>query len=137
MARQVFLDTSAWLAVLDKDDAHHSRAVEVYRRLLESQTTFVTTILVLAETQVLLRRKGGHEKALQFITTANQSPRIEIVYPNARSEVDAKQILRQFTDQDFSLTDAISFAWMQTAHIKEAFTYDSHFAAAGYTMIVE
>ena len=63
MTRRVFVDTSAWVAVVDSSDSHHSAATETYARLLKSQVTFVTTILVVAETQVWLRRRIGAEAA--------------------------------------------------------------------------
>jgi predicted nucleic acid-binding protein len=137
MARRVFLDSSAWLAVLDTDDSHHVEAVERFGRLLGSQTIFVTTILVIAETQIFLRRRGGHEKAMIFLKNANESPRIEIAYPNARLELEAKRILRQYADQDFSLADAVSFAYMRENGLTEAFTYDRHFATAGFGTVTE
>lgn len=135
MSRRVFVDTSAWLAVMDTNDSRHSQAVEVYTRLLESQTILITTILVVGETHILLRRKVGQEKALIFLNNINTSPRIEIVYPDAQLEIAAKVILRQHLDQDFSLTDAISFALMRKAKMEAAFAYDRHFATAGFTLL--
>ena len=133
MTRRVFVDTSAWVAVVDSSDSHHSEAAETYARLLKSPVTFVTTILVVAETQVWLRRRTGAEAASAFLKNANESQRIEIVYPNARLEAEAKRILRQYEDQDFRLADAISFAFMRQNGLTEAFAYDRHFATAGFT----
>lgn len=58
---------------------------------------------------------------------------MDILYPDANMEKQAKKILEQFSDQDFSLTDAISFMIMKAAGINEAFSYDSHFVTAGFT----
>jgi len=137
MAHRVFIDSSAWLAVLDKNDPHHSEAVELYDRLLKSQTVFVTTILVVAETQIVLRRRAGHGTAVAFLKNANESPRIKIIYPDAQLEAEAKRILHQYQDQDFSLADAISFAFMRQNGLTEAFAYDRHFATAGFTISAE
>jgi len=135
MPHRVFVDTSAWIAVADTNESHHKAAVEIYAHLLRSQVNFATTILVVAETQAWLRRRMGVDAALSFLKSVNESPRIEVVYPNARLEAEAKRILRQFTDQDFSLTDAISFACMKQMGLKEAFTYDNHFATAGLGIV--
>jgi predicted nucleic acid-binding protein len=137
MARRVFVDSSAWLAVLDKSDPRHSEAVELYGHLLKNQVVFVTTVLVVAETQIVLRRRAGHEVAMAFLRNANESPHIKILYPDAQLEAEAKRILRQYKDQDFSLADAISFAFMRQNGLTEAFAYDRHFATAGYTIIAE
>ncbi len=135
MTQRVFVDTSAWIAVVDRSDSHHLAATETYMRLLKSPVTFVTTILVIAETQIWLRRRASAEAASTFLKNINESQRVEIVYPNARLETEAKRILRRYADQDFSLTDAISFAFMDQNGLTEAFAYDRHFAAAGYTLI--
>jgi len=137
MTQRVFVDTSAWVAVVDSSDSHHPIATRTYKRLLKSPFTFVTTILVVAETQIWLRRRASPEAASTFLKNINESQRVEIIYPNARLEAEAKRILRQYADQDFSLTDAISFAFMYQNGLTEAFAYDRHFATAGYTIIVD
>ncbi|MGA2488820.1 MAG: PIN domain-containing protein [Anaerolineales bacterium] len=135
MPRRVFVDTSAWLAVTDTSDVHHAEAVDIYTHLLDSQVVLVITILVIAETQIWLRRRFGSDAALVFLNNINESTRIEIVYPDAGLEKKAKQILRQFADQDFSLADAISFAWLKDAGLSDVFAYDQHFVTAGYNLV--
>jgi len=39
------------------------------------------------------------------------------------------------SDQDFSLADALSFAFMRKEKIIEAFAYDQHFTTAGFTLL--
>jgi len=39
------------------------------------------------------------------------------------------------SDQDFSLADALSFAFMRREKIIEAFAYDRHFTTAGFTLL--
>jgi uncharacterized protein len=135
MPRHVFVDTSAWLAVIDSSDAHHAEAARIYKRLLDNQVILVVTILVVAETQIWLRRRLGAEVASSFLNNINESPRIEIVFPDDALEKKAKSILRQYSDQDFSLTDALSFAWMKAAGLSDVFAYDQHFVTAGHTLV--
>ena len=133
--RQVFVDTSAWLAVINESDDRHAEAVEIYKRLLNSQTRLITSILVIAETQIWLRRRVNSKSAETFLRNVNHSPRVNIIYPDANAGKQAKKILEQFSDHDFSLTDAINFVMMKTMGIKESFDYDSHFATAGFTSL--
>jgi predicted nucleic acid-binding protein len=135
MQQRILVDTSAWLAVIDSSDAHHSKAARIYKRLLDEQTIFVVTILVIAETQIWLRRRLGAETAATFLQNVNESPRIEIVFPDGDLDKKAKLILRQFADQDFSLTDAISIAWLKENGLSEVFAFDRHFTTAGYTLV--
>ena len=137
MPRRVFVDTSAWLAVTDSSDVHHVQAADTYTRLLGSHTVLVVTILVIAETQIWLRRRFGSEEALAFLKNINESMQIEIVYPDSTLEKKAKQILHQYADQDFSLADAISFAWLKEAGLSDAFSYDLHFVTAGFNLVTK
>jgi predicted nucleic acid-binding protein len=135
MPEQVFVDASAWLAVADKGEARHNDAVIAYSNLLNNQAILVTTSLVVAETYILLRRRLGHQAAITFLKSVNESPKIEIGYANANLETEAKRILHQYHDQDFSFADAVSFALMQERGITQAFAFDKHFAIAGFTLV--
>jgi predicted nucleic acid-binding protein len=46
-----------------------------------------------------------------------------------------ESILARYSDQDFSLTDAVSFAVMRQRRIEEAFTFDNHFSTAGFVVL--
>jgi hypothetical protein len=133
--RQIFIDSSAWIAVLNTNDVRHEQAGKLYREVLEKNLSFVTTSLILSETQVLLRRRIGYDVAMSFLTNVNESARIKTIFPDLSIERQAKQILRQFSDQDFSLTDAISFVVMKEMGISQAFAYDGHFVTAGFELL--
>jgi uncharacterized protein len=133
--RQVFIDSNAWIAVLNTNDVRHEQAGKLYRELLKDHASFVTTSLILSETQIFLRRRIGYDVAMNFLTSVNESARIKVVFPDLSIERQAKQILRQFSDQDFSLTDAISFIVMKEMGILQAFTYDDHFITAGFELL--
>jgi predicted nucleic acid-binding protein len=73
--------------------------------------------------------------ALLFLETIRQSPRIEKLHATADLEAKAIEILRRHQDQDFSLTDAVSFAVMKERGIRTAFAFDRHFATAGFALV--
>jgi uncharacterized protein len=135
MNRNVFIDTSAWLAVIDKNETRHLQAAGIYRGLLSGGVILITTGYILAEMHILLRRRINAEVAADFLQKVNESPRIQIEFPGSEIEQAAKQILVRFQDQDFSLTDAISFALMKEKGLNEAFSFDQHFSIAGFTLI--
>ena len=132
MSHEVFVDTSAWIAVSDVRDKYHQAARVTYQRLLEAHYTLITTNLVVAETHILIRRTGGHAQAMHFLQSLRGSPRLQRVYSDLSLETAAAAILEAHPDQDFSFADALSFALMQEQGIEEAFTFDSHFAVLGF-----
>lgn len=135
MNRELFVDTSAWIAVSDLRDKYHQVARPEYNQLISSSRTFVTTNLVIAETYIIIRRTGGYRLAIRFLRSLHDSPRLQKVYSDASLESKAEEMLVEHSDQDFSYADAVSFAAMRERGILDAFTFDSHFAIMGFQML--
>lgn len=131
----LFVDTGAWFALADKSDQYHSQVVEIYPRLLGNYHHLSTTNLVVAETYILIRRALDHEAAIAFLENIAASPRVMKIYSDSTLEDTAEDILRKYQDQDFSYTDAVSFAVMEYYGIRQAFSLDQHFVTAGFTLI--
>jgi predicted nucleic acid-binding protein len=131
----IFVDTGAWYALADRTDQHHKRAVKKYPALLRQYPHLTTTNLVVAETYFLVRRVLGHQPAISFLENLSSSPRITKIYSDLTLEFKAETILAKYQDQDFSYTDAVSFAVMRELKIGKAFAFDSHFSTAGFATI--
>ena len=57
----VFVDTSALYALLDRDDAHHSQAKDIWAQLLAAEVPLLTHSYVLVESFALVQRRLGLE----------------------------------------------------------------------------
>jgi len=131
----LFVDTGAWYALADRTDQHHNEAVEIYPKLLSSYFPLKTTNLIIAETYILIRRGIGYQAAIAFLENIASSPRVIKICSDNLLEETAESILRQYQDQDFSYTDAVSFVVMKQNGITEAFSFDKHFVTAGFTLV--
>lgn len=58
-----------------------------------------------------------------------------IVRVSQTNELRAREIIEQYSDKDFSLTDATSFAVMERLRIERAVTLDNHFAQFGFAVV--
>lgn len=58
-----------------------------------------------------------------------------VVRVRVRDESRAEEILDQYDDKEFSVTDALSFAVMERLDLRVAFSLDRHFAQFGWTLI--
>lgn len=135
MSLEIFVDAGAWIALNDRRDAYHQDALDTYRGLLEQSRMLVTTNLVISEGYVVIRQAGGHRPAMRFLEALRQSNRVVKVYSGAAHEERAEQILGQYSDQDFSFADAVSFAVMQERGLVDAFAFDRHFLTAGFALV--
>src|SRR4030042_3511682 len=63
---RIFIDTSAFYALLDRDDENHRRAKSGWTHLLNNKDTLVTSNYVLVETFALLQHRLGMEAVRGF-----------------------------------------------------------------------
>jgi len=59
---EIFVDTGAWVALADKDDADHQDAISIFPTLLKSSRALVTSNFVVAETYILLLNELGAQQ---------------------------------------------------------------------------
>ena len=131
----LFVDAGGWIALANADDAHHRAAATAYPGFLGRYRRLLTTTLVVAESYVVLRLALGHAAAVRFLDLLDASPRIRRVPVDTTIEREAERLLRQFHDQRFSYTDAVSFAIMRSLALREAFAFDQHFGTAGFIRV--
>jgi len=131
---RLFVDTSAYFALLDRDDANHSQALAVRDRLIPEGRSHFTTSFVLAETHALLLNRLSRDIATKFLRDMEQSA-TTLVWATPADVQHAKAIIYQYDDKDFSLTDATSFAVMERLRIPYTFTFDRHFSQYGLSVL--
>ena len=132
--RRIFVDTSAYQAILAENDTHHATAAAVLARLIGSGYQFVTTNAVLFEAHALIMSTQGIAVAGRFLHQTYASA-TAIVRVRASDEEQARAIIAQYDDKDFSYTDALSFAVMTRLDLRLAFTFDRHFSQYGFAQL--
>lgn len=134
----VFIDTSAWLAIVNKKDKMHLKAKCEYVKLLEENVVFVTTDYILSETLTRIRYDTGHKEAVKFyeiINDAYLSKSLIIQWVDPKMWHEAWQIFGKYTDQKFSITDCTSFVTAKKLKIKKVFVFDEDFKTMGFWVI--
>jgi predicted nucleic acid-binding protein len=129
----VFLDSSGYLALVNPNDTYHPQALAAWTRLTDERWHTFTTNFVVAEAHALFLSRLGHRRATAFLHQSAQRDTI-VVRVSSRDELRARQVVFQYDDKDFSLTDATSFAVMERLRIGTAFSYDHNFAQYGFDL---
>jgi predicted nucleic acid-binding protein len=135
---RLFLDTSAFVALEDLDDADHSRALEFRDKMRRGNTPFralYTSNYVVDETLTLLRFHCGHRVAVAFRKALETSKVVRVFWVNEPLEKVAWDIFEKRSDKEYSFTDCTSFALMDAEAIRSVFTFDEHFSQQGYNMV--
>ena len=133
----IFVDTGAWIAILNPNDQYHREAVAVYRHFQQQKTRFLTTDYVIDETVTRLRYDTNHSIAVMFLE------RIELLVETdvlTLIEIDncifreAIALFRQYDSTRLSFTDCTSFVVCEENDILEAFAFDQHFSMMGINL---
>lgn len=127
----IFVDTSAFLAIENKRDTHHKRAVSFRDHCLKNGLQLITSDHILDESYTIVRFKAGHSLAISFGEDLRRSRLLRIEYVTQVILNKAWHIFKSFADHDFSFTDCVSFAIMEQLHIKTVFSFDAHFKGYG------
>jgi predicted nucleic acid-binding protein len=126
----IFVDTSFWVALRNREDQHHAAAVALLSG--HERDHLLTTNHVRGETWTYLRRRAGHASATSFLDAVDASPRLQVSYVGEALEVQALRWLRRHDEREYSFVDATSFVVMRTGRMREALAFDGDFSAAGF-----
>ncbi|MEX0692067.1 MAG: PIN domain-containing protein [Gemmatimonadales bacterium] len=132
--RELLVDTSAWYPLAVASHPDHARVRAALAERVADRFVVVTTNLIVAETHALLMRRVHGAAARRFVGLVREPPNVVVTATPALEETALHDWLDRFTDQPFSLTDAVSFAVMRERNIEEALALDHHFVVAGFTV---
>jgi predicted nucleic acid-binding protein len=130
MSESVFLDTVGLLALWNKRDQWHERAKLAFKRLAESRRPLTTTPYVLLEC--------GNAAARHPFRSSVVALREQLIANGALFDVEFEELEAAW--QAYSsgecdqagIVDQISFSVMRREGLRQAFSNDHHFQAAGF-----
>lgn len=133
--QSLFVDTSAFKALIDKSDDFHERALATWQAQQEQNRQFVTSNFILDESFTLLRKRLGFSTVSQFAEILSESS--ESLYISRATIADEARAWEWFSKDwsGLSFTDCVCFSQMQRLQIQEVFSFDAHFKRAGFTLV--
>ena len=126
----VFVDTSAFFAVLDADDENHDAAKQMWEDLLAQEAVLACSNYVLVETLALVQRRLGIPAVRVFQEDIMPVLNIEWV-DESLHQVGIASVLAA-SRRELSLVDCVSFEIMRRLGIKTAFVFNHHFDEQGF-----
>lgn len=133
--REVFIDTGAWIALAVASDPLHLRARATWARLAQDGASLVTSVPVVMETFTFLERNTTREVALRWKDSLETVRRLRLMECSAKTLEASWRWFERRQLHKLSSVDAVSFTLMAGARVRQVFTFDHHFAAAGFTII--
>lgn len=133
---KVFVDTSAWLALMNVDDNFHEQAKQVKTQLKQDKSSLVTSDFVLLEVADALSSPFIRSRTIRFITRLRKAQDLLIIPISQSLFNEGWELYCQRLDKEWGLTDCTSFVIMRQQGMIKAFTSDKHFEQAGFIRLL-
>ncbi len=130
---KVFIDTSAFYALLDRDDQNHIKAKETWIKLINFNNLCITSNYVILETLALLQNRIGISAVRGF--QGDLIPILLVEWVDTLTHNAAVSSLLAASKRKLSLVDCSSFEIMRRKDIKLVFTFDPHFREQGFSCL--
>jgi len=137
MSEKAFVDTAAWIALINRDDALHEQAKTVVAQLRKAMFKLITTEFILVEVANALSKPPLREYAVAYINGLRRLKTVQIVPAGTELFQIGWLLYRDRVDKEWSLTDCISFETMWKENTIKAFTSDHHFEQAGFVKLMQ
>jgi predicted nucleic acid-binding protein len=121
----IFVDSSAYIGILNPLDNNHKKAVALSNLLTyESQT--ITSYAVLGEVLTVGSMRYNRKASIDFVRNIFKS-KTEIVSENDVLTKKAFKIFQEINDKDVGWVDCYSFAIIDHFKIEKVFSFDKDF----------
>ncbi|HTU88864.1 MAG TPA: PIN domain-containing protein [Gemmataceae bacterium] len=129
----VFLDTVGLIAKWDTSDQWHALADAAYQQIIAQRQSVLTTTFILLECGNTAARRTFRSDVCALRQALEL--RNELIVPTEDDWKDAWAAYERGEAGQAGIVDHVSFVVMRRLGIKEAFTNDRHFQAAGFTTL--
>ena len=129
----VFIDTSAFYALMDRSDSYHQTAKKLWTFLLDEEICFKTTNYIIIETLALLQNRLGFEAA--HLYSSDILELVDILWVNEPRHNLAIELWLSLGRKKLSLVDCVSFITMRHYRLENVFGFDRHFDQQGFNIL--
>ncbi len=137
VGREVFVDASAIIALVDSDDALHQVARQTAISLEEAEAHLVLSDAVLSEFLAYCSSPPKLRKsALATVDVFMGSSSATVLPASRKAFVSSLDLYRSRPDKQWSLVDCSSILICQERGIRRVFTHDRHFRQAGFDILL-
>ena len=131
----VFVDTSAFYALMDRSDNNFKKAAGLWRSFLERDFYLRTSNYIIVETLALLQNRLGFEAAnLWYRDVLNL---VEVLWIDGSMHNLAYELWLSLGRRKLSFVDCVSFVTMRHYKVEKVFVFDRHFEEQGFKIVSE
>ena len=137
MKENIFVDTSAWLSLVNKKDIWYEKAKEIRQELIRENCSFWISDYITVEIANALARVHFRKIAVVLVESILSSKEIKLIRINPELFYESWALYKERHDKEWGFTDCTSFTIMLKYGIRTAFTNDHHFEQAGFKILLK
>ena len=130
MMDQVFIDTSAFYALMDGSDQYHQQAGQHWQKMVEEGVQLSTNNYIIVESLALLKSRLGFEAAELWYRDILGV--VDLLWVEGPAHQMAYELWLSLGRRNLSLVDCVSFVSMRSNKIETFFGFDKHFIEQGF-----
>ena len=134
MRSKTFVDTLFIVALINKRDQYHQKALELSEEY--ENYPLITTDAVFLEVGNALSNNYKNE-AVELMESFLESDDVEVIRLNPDLFDEALSLYKKHQDKSWGLVDCISFVVMKKYEVTQALTFDRHFIQAGFQALMK
>ncbi|TET38144.1 MAG: type II toxin-antitoxin system VapC family toxin [Planctomycetota bacterium] len=135
--RNVFVDSSYWIAYINPNDVYHDAALQIEPSL--KNAVLITTSEVLTEVMNYFTKRGPVLKmaALKLAREIINDEQVQIIWQTQMSFLNGTIYYQRFLGTEYSFVDCSCMAFMWTNSFNEILTTDDHFSEQGFNKLLD
>ena len=134
----IFVDTSAFLAIVNEKDNNHIAAIQFLEKIKNGKIRIkkiITSDYVIDETLTRIRYSVGHNEAVEWGKDILASKVVEKIEIGREIFGLAWELFQTYEDKKLSFTDCTSFALMKKKGLEKVFSFDGDFERLGFVLL--
>jgi len=132
VTREVFLDSGAFIAFLDRSDACHEVVVSLFA---DPPARWSTSVLVAAETYGFFLHRLGEEAARTFRLLLASLEGLRLLPADEKHHAATLRVLDRLRGSRLTYVDASSLAYLKTRRIRTVWSTDHHLGLEGARVV--
>ena len=129
---EAYVDTSAFIAFLDKSDSYH----QTFKGLFSAPPALVTSALIIAEGHGWFLRRYDRHRATEFLAFVEALKPLAVEGFDGAELSKGRQMLATFADQNLTLADAHGLAIMKDRRNGVCWSTDRHLGLTGVKLAI-
>lgn len=133
--KQIFADTSYWVATLDDKDQWFEQAMDAASKIGQSEIVTTESVLIEVLNHFSDYRADIKDYVANYVEEILKDEETLVLLHYHEDFLKALQLYKSRLDKGYSLTDCISMNAMRDFAITEVLTNDGHFNQEGFTKL--